>query len=245
MIPWRRKWKHTPIFLPGKCQGQRSLAGYSPWGLRVEHDWAIEHMHFVLLLIMDGDITLQTDELQRALKIPTKFPMFTSWSAPVMVCESGQGWRDDFYTVLEFTLGDAVCLIPAHVCLPPYTGSLCCWNLTYVKCLCWHFFYFNEWAFYLTGGCWICGGCQVIKMMFVWIWQSEKLDLYLLFFCSQGCSHHSPLTILFWFYEEAFTEKNEVQKRFMTCSRLHWYVGSLFSSPYKWRSEEALDYTNK
>ena len=31
-IPWRRKRQSTPAFLPGKCHGQRSLAGYSPWG---------------------------------------------------------------------------------------------------------------------------------------------------------------------------------------------------------------------
>ena len=31
-IPWRRKWKPTPLFLPGKPHGHRSLAGYSPWG---------------------------------------------------------------------------------------------------------------------------------------------------------------------------------------------------------------------
>ena len=31
-IPWRRKWQSTPVFLPGKFHGQRSLAGYSPWG---------------------------------------------------------------------------------------------------------------------------------------------------------------------------------------------------------------------
>jgi len=30
-IPWRRKWQHTPVFLPGKFHRQRSLAGYSPW----------------------------------------------------------------------------------------------------------------------------------------------------------------------------------------------------------------------
>ena len=29
--PWRRKWKSTPVFLPGKFHGQRSLVGYSPW----------------------------------------------------------------------------------------------------------------------------------------------------------------------------------------------------------------------
>ena len=32
MTPWRRKWQPTPVFLPGKYQGQRSLVGYSPWG---------------------------------------------------------------------------------------------------------------------------------------------------------------------------------------------------------------------
>ena len=33
-IPWRRKWQPTPVFLPGKSHGQRSLAGYSPWGCK-------------------------------------------------------------------------------------------------------------------------------------------------------------------------------------------------------------------
>ena len=33
-IPWRRKWKPTPVFLPGKFHGQRSLAGSSPWGYK-------------------------------------------------------------------------------------------------------------------------------------------------------------------------------------------------------------------
>ena len=31
-IPWSRKWQPTPVFLPGKSHGQRSLAGYNPWG---------------------------------------------------------------------------------------------------------------------------------------------------------------------------------------------------------------------
>ena len=29
---WRRNWLPTPVFLPGKSHGQRSLAGYSPRG---------------------------------------------------------------------------------------------------------------------------------------------------------------------------------------------------------------------
>ena len=38
-FPWRRKWQHTPIFLPGKFHRQRSLLDYSPWGCkRAGHD---------------------------------------------------------------------------------------------------------------------------------------------------------------------------------------------------------------
>ena len=33
-IPWRRKWQPTPVFLPGESHGQRSLAGYNPWGCK-------------------------------------------------------------------------------------------------------------------------------------------------------------------------------------------------------------------
>ena len=29
---WRTKWQPTPVFMPGKSQGQRSLVGYSLWG---------------------------------------------------------------------------------------------------------------------------------------------------------------------------------------------------------------------
>ena len=31
-IPWRRKWQPTPVLLPRKSHGQRSLVGYNPWG---------------------------------------------------------------------------------------------------------------------------------------------------------------------------------------------------------------------
>ena len=31
-MPWRRKWHPTPVLVPGKSHGQRSLVGYRPWG---------------------------------------------------------------------------------------------------------------------------------------------------------------------------------------------------------------------
>ena len=47
-IPWRRTWQPTPVFLPGKSHGQRSLAGYSPWGhKRVWHDLATKQQQWL------------------------------------------------------------------------------------------------------------------------------------------------------------------------------------------------------
>ena len=31
-IPCKKKWLPTPVFLPGESHGQRSPAGYRPWG---------------------------------------------------------------------------------------------------------------------------------------------------------------------------------------------------------------------
>ena len=31
-ILWRKRWQPTPVLLPGKSHGQRSLVGCSPWG---------------------------------------------------------------------------------------------------------------------------------------------------------------------------------------------------------------------
>ena len=33
-IPWTGIWQSTPVFLPAKSNGQRSLAGYSSWGCK-------------------------------------------------------------------------------------------------------------------------------------------------------------------------------------------------------------------
>ena len=52
---WRRKWQPTPVFLPGKSHGQRSLVGCVPWG-REELD-TTERLpfHFSLSCIGEGN----------------------------------------------------------------------------------------------------------------------------------------------------------------------------------------------
>ena len=44
-IPWRKKWQPTPVLLPEKSHGRRSLIGYSPWGHK-ESD-TTEWLHFL------------------------------------------------------------------------------------------------------------------------------------------------------------------------------------------------------
>ena len=49
----RRQWQPTPVLLPGKSHGWRSLVGCSPWG-RWESD-TTERLHFVFLLPCIGE----------------------------------------------------------------------------------------------------------------------------------------------------------------------------------------------
>ena len=50
---WRRQWHPTPVLLPGKSHGWRSLIGCSPWG-REESD-TTERLHFDFSLSCIGE----------------------------------------------------------------------------------------------------------------------------------------------------------------------------------------------
>ena len=51
----RRQWHPTPVLLPGKSHGRRSLVGGSPWG-RTELDTTERlHFHFSLSCIGEGN----------------------------------------------------------------------------------------------------------------------------------------------------------------------------------------------
>ena len=50
---WRRQWHPTPVLLPGKSHGWRSLVGCCPWG-RYESD-RTEWLHFHLSLSCIGE----------------------------------------------------------------------------------------------------------------------------------------------------------------------------------------------
>jgi len=51
----RRQWKPTPVLLPGKAHGRRSLVGCSPWGHEQSDTTERLHFHFSLSCIGEGN----------------------------------------------------------------------------------------------------------------------------------------------------------------------------------------------
>ena len=67
---WRRKWQPTPVLLPGKFHGWRSLVGYtqSMMGLqRVGHNWATS-LSFFLYFVLEKEMATHSSDL--AWRIP-------------------------------------------------------------------------------------------------------------------------------------------------------------------------------
>ena len=53
--PWRRQRHPTPVLLPGKSHGRRSLLGCSPWGLEESDTTERLHFHSSLSCIGEGN----------------------------------------------------------------------------------------------------------------------------------------------------------------------------------------------
>ena len=54
-ITWRRQWHPTPVLLPGKSHGWRSLVGCSPWGRKESDMTEWLHFHSSLSCIGEGN----------------------------------------------------------------------------------------------------------------------------------------------------------------------------------------------
>ena len=87
------KWQSTPILLPGKSHGQRSLVGYSPWG-REELD-TTEQLHS-FKITANGE---SSHEIKRHLLLGRK--VMTS--------------LDSILKSRDITLSTKVCLVKAMV----------------------------------------------------------------------------------------------------------------------------------
>ena len=52
---WRRQWHPTPVLLPGKSHGRRSLVGCRPWGRKESDTTERLHFHFSLSCTGEGN----------------------------------------------------------------------------------------------------------------------------------------------------------------------------------------------
>ena len=78
-IPWRRKWQPTPVLLPGKSHGWRSLVGYSSWGCK-ESDMNVMHAHSSA-----SDMTLMI------ISVPTsQMSEVLTWRCPLLSSHKSQ-----------------------------------------------------------------------------------------------------------------------------------------------------------
>ena len=75
-ISWSRKWKPTPLSLPGESHGQRSLVGYNPWG------WKESDMTDRLSMHVGSDLWHFMGDLDRRV----------SWSRGVVQTEVPLWW---------------------------------------------------------------------------------------------------------------------------------------------------------
>ena len=78
---WRRQWQRTPVLLPGKSHGQKSLVGCSPWGPEESDTTKWLHFHFLLLCIGEGMAT-------HFSVLAWRIPGMAGWAAVYGVAQS-------------------------------------------------------------------------------------------------------------------------------------------------------------
>ena len=88
--PWRRKWQLTPVSLPGKSHGERSLVGYSSVGfLTVGHNWVTKQTNtFVVVYFLSHVqliVTSWTIARQASLSFTVSQSLFKLISADLVM----------------------------------------------------------------------------------------------------------------------------------------------------------------
>ena len=92
----RRQWHPTPVLLPGKPHGRRSLAGCSPWGHWGSDTTERLHFHFSLSYIGEGNGTpLQCSCLGNPMD-------GGAWWAAVHGVAKSRTWLSDFTFTFHF-----------------------------------------------------------------------------------------------------------------------------------------------
>ena len=120
---WRWQWQPTPVLLPGKSHGQRSLGGCSPWGCQELDTTEWLHFHFSLSCTGEGN----GNPLQYSyLKNPRDRG---AWWAAINGVAQSQTWLKQLSSSSSMSLDNCV-----MTCIHHYDIILN--NLTLLKILC-------------------------------------------------------------------------------------------------------------
>ena len=89
--PPRKKWQPTPIFLPEKFHGQRSLVSYSPWSHKesdmTERLTLLILLHFVLLCLADIECFTNQRSVVTLCQVSLLTPLFpTGFAYSLSLC---------------------------------------------------------------------------------------------------------------------------------------------------------------
>ena len=120
----RRKWQPPPVILPGKAQGQRSLAGYSPWTQTQLSDFTFT---FQVEELEGGQVCLI--QMLLLLPLPLKFRIldcfgvFKIRNLPKYFLFSSQSTGKTFYGAGELGIG---LLSPSYSFVVCVLGLRCC-----------------------------------------------------------------------------------------------------------------------
>ena len=107
-VIWRRQWHPTPVLLPGKSHGWRSLVGSSPWGCQESGTTERLHFHFSLSCIGEGNGNpLQYSCLENPME-------GGAWQATVHRVSKSQTRLSDFTFTFRI-------LLHAHITICPFT----------------------------------------------------------------------------------------------------------------------------
>ena len=91
----RRKWQPTPVLLPGKSLGRRSLVGYSPWGHKELDTTDGLHFHFSPKLSNRRCVPNSIEHVcaqNAGTKVFLVVPLVTALRWKGFQCPSAMGW---------------------------------------------------------------------------------------------------------------------------------------------------------
>ena len=134
-IKWRRQWHPTPVLLPGKSHGRRSLVGCSPWGCKESDTTERLRFHFSLSCVGEGNGNpLQCSCLENPREgEPGGLPSMGSQSRTRLKrLSSSRGFIGKRRSLMRESKADLVWFLvetPVAPSLGPDTGG-CCVNWT-------------------------------------------------------------------------------------------------------------------